>query len=285
MVEIIRTAREDVKYDENGHRISNCKIPNTISYHQYFCDDIRLEEMKLKTNTNNNDSAKTILLFHGGGYIGKLNTIYTKLMYKLCEKIPNYKIIAVEYKTLKEFPFPYAFEDAIKVWDYLIEKEYNPQNIIIMGDSAGGGLGLALTMYLRDNNVFPKAYMGLSPWVNLDDSSECFTNQEKKLKDPLFGTNNVISILGKMYADKYDIKDWRISPLYGNYEKLPNMYITYGELEILRDDIIEMYNKAKKETNVELKIYKKCQHDVITSNTKEAKIAINDIATYITKLN
>ena len=88
-----------------------------------------------------------------------------------------------------------------------------------------------------------------------------------------------------MYAGDFDIKDPRISPLYGNFSSLPKMCITYGSLEILRGDIQELYEKASKENDVTLKVYKNCQHDVITSNTKEANIAFKDIQTFINNLD
>lgn len=284
MIEVFRTAREDVKFDENNFRISNFEVPVEYKYTQYFCNDIRLEEMKHFSYNPSNENANVVLFFHGGGYIGRLNTIYTKFMYNFCKLVHNYKIISVEYRTLREHTFPCAYEDALFIWNYLIENGYKAENIVIMGDSAGGGLGLALTMYLRDNNVKPKAYMGLSPWVNLTATSECFTNPKKRQMDPLFGSNNVIEILGKMYAGEHDINDWRISPLNGNFDNLPKMFITYGELEILRDDIIDLYKRASKNNDVILKIYKKCQHDVITSDTKEAKIAMKDVVDFIKNL-
>ena len=69
MVEIIATAREDVKYDENGYRISNFKVPKEYKYLQYFCNNIRLEEMYHQSFKKNNNEAKIVLFFHGGGYI------------------------------------------------------------------------------------------------------------------------------------------------------------------------------------------------------------------------
>jgi acetyl esterase/lipase len=233
----------------------------------------------LKKDTN---LEKVILFFHGGGFIGKLNSIYSNLMYKLCKQLPDYKIIAVEYRTLREHIFPNALNDSIIAWEYLMSEKYNPNNIIILGDSAGGNLGLALTMYLRDCGIFPKAYIGLSPWVNLD--MDAIENIEKKSLDPLFGSNNVLSILGKMYAGDYDIKDWKISPFYGDFKNLPKMFLSYGSLEILGDDIQALYEKAKDEVDIVLKVYNKCQHDVITSETKEGKIALNDVVDFINSL-
>ncbi len=285
MLTLIETSGKEVRYDTSKLRVVEYEIPEEFVFTQYFYKDIRMEEMCYKNHVADPANEKLILLFHGGGYLGKINDIYTEFMHKLCVASKDYKVISVEYKTSRLNPFPGAYNDALSAWEYVTSKGYLPENIIIVGDSAGGGLGLALTMYLRDNNIKVKAYMGLSPWVDLNCTSECFTNLKKKKKDPLFGSSNVIQALAKMYVGDHDVNDWRISPIMGSFEDMPEMFLTYGDCEILRDDIQSLYHKAKKTAQVTLKVYAGCQHDIQTGNTPESKKAWKDIAEFIQNIS
>ena len=284
MLKLIETSGVVVEYDENGLRKTNFEIPDELTFLQRFYKGIRIEEMYYSSKLKRPNEQKVVLMFHGGGYLGKINDIYTEWMCRLCKASKDYLVISVEYTTSQKGTFPAAYNDALASWEFLMNEGFLPENVVIMGDSAGGGLALALTMYLRDNNVNVKAYMGLSPWVNLNCTSECFINPQKKKMDPLFGSSNVLDTMAKMYVGDNDINDWRISPLFGSFENLPKMYITYGDCEILRDDIQALYDKASKENDVTLKVYKGCQHDIQTGGTKEAKKSWNDIEEFFSKL-
>ncbi len=285
MLTLIETSGKATEYDENGFRITKYKVPEELTFTQYFYKDVRMEEMFFDGHVEDPASEKIVLLFHGGGYLGKLNDIYTEFMERICKAAKGYKVISVEYRTSRVSPFPGAYEDALTAWEYVMEKGYKPENIIIMGDSAGGGLGLVLAMHLRDQGVAVKAYMGLSPWIDLTCTSECFTVPAKKKTDPLFGGSHVVEAAAKLYVGEHDVHDWRISPIMGSFENLPKMYITYGDCEIFRDDIQALYDKAKETVDdVTLKVYAGCQHDIQTSGVPEAKEAWKDVEAFISSL-
>ncbi len=284
MIELIKSGGEKTEYNSEGFRIVKKDIPSKYEFSQKKYSNLIIEEMFLKDKVDKKDK-KAVLFFHGGGYLAKLTDIYTPFMMRFCDAYEEATIISIEYTTIQDAPFPAAYNDAITAWNYVTSLGYKPENIIIAGDSAGGGLGLALTLYLRDNDIAIKAYIGMSPWVTLNCTSECFTNLEKKKTDPLFGSSNVIENVAKMYIDKGDVNDWRISPLNGLFDNMPKMFITYGTEEILRDDIQELYDRASLKTDVVLKVYDKCQHDIQTSSAPEAAKAWNDIKEYIRTLN
>ena len=281
LMEIMRTSRMDTKFDENQHRISGWEIPQDVEFVQTVYKNIRLEEMCYNDTKN---TENVILMFHGGGYLGRLNDIYSQFMYKLCNASLNYRVVSVEYRTSTIKPFPAAYEDALDAWEFLMNRSYKPENIIILGDSAGGGLGLALAMHLRDNNIKVKAYIGLSPWVDLNCNSEVHKNPKLRGTDPLFGTNRTLEICAEMYVGENDANDWRISPLYGNFDNLPKMFLTYGTCEILRKDVQNLYERASKKNDVVLKVYKGCQHDIQVMECKEADVAWQDISNFILSL-
>lgn len=284
MLTLIETSGKVVEYDENGYRVNKYAVPDELVFTQHFYNDIRIEEMYSRGHTEDPANEKIVLLFHGGGYLGKLSDIYTEFMHKLCQQAKGYKVISIEYRTSRVSPFPGAYEDALTAWEYVMGKGYQPENIIIMGDSAGGGLGLALTMHLRDQGVKVKAYMGLSPWVDLTCSSECHTDHAKKKTDPLFGSSNVVEVAAKMYIGENDANDWRISPIMGSFENMPKMFVTYGDCEIFRDEIQALYDKAKQVADITLKVYAGCHHDIQTLNVPETNKAWKDVGEFISRL-
>ena len=168
---------------------------------------------------------KVILQLHGGAYIHSLedNGIqYQRSAVKYAE-ISDARVLTIDYRVAPEDPFPAALEDAVMAYKWLLSNDYKAENIIIAGDSAGGGLTLATTMYLRDNKIeLPAALITMSAWTDLSYT---------KLKVPYVGESSA--------------KDPYISPLYGNYEKFPPMLMQVGGAEELLKDTTKVAKKAK----------------------------------------
>lgn len=102
-----------------------------------------------------------------------------------------------------ENPYPAALEDALASYRWLLSKGYYGEQIILAGDSAGGGLAMALCMYLRDHNMpVPGGIIAMSPWTDLTASGESYeTNYEK---DPLFGNTKESLIYQNDYPGEHD---------------------------------------------------------------------------------
>ena len=155
--------------------------------------------------------------------------------------------------------------------------EYGKENIVFLGDSAGGGLAISLFMYLRDIGIpTPKKLILMSPWLDVSMSNkEVFDYREKDL---ILTIDGLIEC-GKYYAGETDTKDWRTSPMYGNLENLPETHIFVGGSELFYPDCRDFVSKAKKEGYMaELHFYDNMQHDwPIIPMIPEAKQARNEI--------
>ena len=132
--------------------------------------------------------------------------------------------------------------------------------IVVAGDSAGGGLALALCLYLKDKKKpLPKNLVLMSPWTDLAATGDSYeTNFEK---DPLFGNTTDSMIYNNAYYGDNDPKLPYISPLYGDYEGLPPMLFQVGGAEMLLSDSVRAAKKAKAaECEVHLTVYDEMFH-------------------------
>ena len=110
------------------------------------------------------ENREVVLQLHGGGYIGKIRNAYRDFAV-LYAKMPGKRaVLSVDYRVAPENPYPAALEDACAAYEWLLEMGCASDKIIIAGDSAGGGLALALCLYLRDKKKpLPKKLVLMSP--------------------------------------------------------------------------------------------------------------------------
>jgi acetyl esterase/lipase len=236
---------------ENGARISKMKrlwiIPLGYKLKRHRIDDVPFEVLTYKKR----QSKKVILHFHGGAYVMRFFDQYRMVAHKYSKIANRATVVSVDYHTAPNYVFPKALEDALKVWNWLIEQGYTEENIIVVGDSAGGNITLALTMLLRDaNRKLPKALVLMSPLTDFDEHGESFVYNV--YKDPLFGKKKgykepkgeQMHHLLRAYAGKTDFKHKYLSPAYGSFEKFPSMLMQVGSYEVLESDSITVYEKA-----------------------------------------
>ncbi len=188
---------------------------------------------------------RVILYLHGGSYMsGSLNS-HRELASRIA-RASKTKVLTIDYRLAPEHPFPEGLDDATKVYKWLIQKQnFNPKNIVITGDSAGGGLTLATLLNLKEKKIpLPAAGACLSPWTDLGLTGESYRTKEKV--DPMV-TPEGLRFEAKLYLGANDFKEPLISPLYGNLEGLPPLYLQVGTNEILLDDSVQFAEKAKRE--------------------------------------
>ncbi|MBM3490091.1 MAG: alpha/beta hydrolase [Alphaproteobacteria bacterium] len=113
------------------------------------------------------DTSRTLLYLHGGGYaIGSIAT-HRLLAYNL-SKASGARCLVLDYRLAPEHPFPAALDDAVAAYRWLLGQGQSAKRIAIAGDSAGGGLGVASLVRLRDEGVpLPAMGLCLSPWTDL----------------------------------------------------------------------------------------------------------------------
>lgn len=216
------------------------KIPEGYNMTQF---DLPNFSMKLLSRTKNPREDKIILQLHGGGYVAKIKNSYYNMATYYSEAGGGVSVLSPDYRVAPEDPYPAALEDALESYRWLLERGFSGDQIIVAGDSAGGGLAMALTMYLRDHDMpIPCGIVAMSPWTDVTASGESYTlNYEL---DPLFGNTKDSMIYVNDYAGKYDKKTPYISPIYGNFRQFPPMLIQVGSTEMLLSDSITVAGMA-----------------------------------------
>ena len=203
--------------------------------------------MKMLSSKENPDLEHVILQLHGGGYMGSIRNAYYVFAGLYNELSHGMNVCCPDYRVAPENPYPAALEDAYATYKWLMTRAgYKPENIILAGDSAGGGLCMALTMYLRDHGEpLPGGIIAMSPWTDLTASGESYeTNFDK---DPLYGGTKESLIYINSYPGDHDKTDPYISPAFGSFKDFPPMLIQVGSNEMLLSDSETVAAKAREE--------------------------------------
>lgn len=203
---------------------------------------------------------QVVLQLHGGGYVNRLRNIYRDFAVKYSGMAGGMPVLSVDYRIAPEHPYPAALLDAIDAYRWLLEEGYDGEQIIVAGDSAGGGLALALSMWLRDQEMtLPGKLVLMSPWTDLTASGASY--EENFESDPMFGGSKESMIYSGLYPGNYDPMDPYISPLFGNFRGLPPMLFQAGGIEMLRSDSEMAAAKARQAgCQVSLTVYPEMFH-------------------------
>lgn len=278
----VKNAKPALTIEEVRTKINSISDKSTIS-NDITVESISADGVKCELLTTSFSMAdKYILFLHGGGYCMGSSKTSRKLISQIIS-VSNCKVISVDYRLAPENPFPAALDDAITAYCWLLSQGILSNNIIIIGESAGGGLAVSLMTYLRDNDVcLPSGAVLLSPWVDLAQIGNSY--QTCAESDPFYNSESIASKTAKMYAANEDLRNPLISPLYSNLENLPKILIHVGTNDVLFDDStrIEQFFKNVG-VEVELKIWDKMWHvwHVFGEKLPEAKQAIDEIGVFI----
>lgn len=196
-----------------------------------------------------------VLYFHGGAYIiGSPQT--HKGMTGHLARCSGATIYTPDYRLAPEHPYPAALDDAMSAYQALLNEGYSPDHIAIAGDSAGGGLSLALAMRLRDEQLpLPSSLTVFSPWTDLSQSALSSPATEAVIPQPW------IDKAAQLYCGNEPVNAPYISPIYGDLSGLPPILIQVGSDEILLNDSERLASKAREQgTPVRLEIYNSLWH-------------------------
>jgi acetyl esterase/lipase len=176
-----------------------------------------------------------ILYLHGGAYIAGSARVYRNFAGHIASQT-NAAVFIAEYRLAPEHPFPAAFDDALAAYHGLVKQGF--ANIALAGDSAGGGLALALSSRIvaeahQIAGPNPKGVAVMSPWTDLALSGA--TLKTRAEADPLL-TKAALESAAKQYVGTNDTRDPLVSPLYASHRGLPQIRIDVGDDEILLDD-------------------------------------------------
>ncbi|MFW9897645.1 MAG: alpha/beta hydrolase [Candidatus Thorarchaeota archaeon] len=199
------------------------------------------------------------IFFHlfGGGYI--MGTLPTRRWSSyLYSRQCKMRVLNVGYRLAPEHPYPAALKDSLNAYHWLLDLGINPKNIIICGESAGGGLTMATMLKLRELELpLPAAAVMQSPWVDLrarGKSLKKYYNYEPELAVG-------VKPMARVYANRENLKNPFISPVYADLHDLSPLLIQAGSIEVLLDDSILLADRAKEAgVDVTLEVYEGMTH-------------------------
>ena len=185
---------------------------------------------------------RVVFYLHGGGYaIGSIAT--HRAMVARISEAAGARALVIEYRLAPEHPFPAAVEDAAAGYRWLLAQGVDPARVVVAGDSAGGGLTVAVLVSLRDaGDAMPSAAVCLSPWTDLEGTGESLAS--KADIDPMVQREG-IEIMAKMYLAGADPRTPLASPIYADLHGLPPMLIHVGTAEVLLDDAVRLADRAR----------------------------------------
>lgn len=219
-----------------------------------------------------------ILYLHGGGYVMGSTRNYRSLISKIAQETSSI-VYAPEYRLAPEFPFPNGLMDCLAVYEGLRQEA---GDCSLGGDSAGGGMSMALLLELKEKGLaMPKKVFLMSPWVDLTGQAKSLDERDER--DPILVAQAVREV-STWYADQLPLNHPKISPLFADLSGLPPILVQIGTEEILYDDSIRLAENLKKSGGVvELKIWKDQVHvwQLLWPYIPEAKKAIREIAVFL----
>ncbi len=204
-------------------------------------------------------SKKLIFQIHGGAYVIGMIDSYRSQAVRFSKLADDASVLNIDYRIAPAHTYPAALEDALEVWDWILEHGWKAQDVIVAGDSAGGNLALALCMKLRDSGrELPGKMILMSPWADLASTGP--SHKTHMSKDPMFGDSphsykkspvrKETEKTGKksmtaLYAGDADLFDPYLSPLHGDFTGFPKMLVQVGTFEVLLSDSQIICEKAK----------------------------------------
>lgn len=224
---------------------------------------------------------KVLLYLHGGAYMIGGCGMHRQMVSHIA-KAGRIKALLPEYRLSPEHKYPAAIEDAVGCYKALLADGIAAEDIIIAGDSAGGGLTVGTTLALRDaGEPLPAALVLLSPFLDITGSGA--TMQTRRDQDPWFRAED-LSIIADHYCEPHQERYPEVSPVFANFEGMPPLFIQVGDDEILLSDserIADEYVAAG--IDVELQVWPEMWHvfQMFTGKMPESRHAIRKMGQYI----
>ncbi len=176
---------------------------------------------------------KLLLYLHGGGYVVGGCDNHRKMVSHIA-RAGHIQALLPEYRLSPESKYPAAIEDVVGVYRTLLTCGIKAENMVIAGDSAGGGLAVAMLLSLRDaGDPLPAAAILLSPFLDATASGESMRSRASQ--DPWFHAEGV-SLIADYYCEPQQRSDPLVSPIFADVGGLPPLYIQVGDDEILLSD-------------------------------------------------
>jgi epsilon-lactone hydrolase len=191
-------------------------------------------------------AGKAILYVHGGGYVSGSCADHRGFVATFAKTL-GFAALTYEYRLAPEHPYPAAVDDSVAVYRALL-KSHRPEDLLVAGESAGGGLCLALLLALKRHGLPPPcAAVAITPWTDLSCTSPGYTTRNARSAAPLHSW----TVFSHHYARDADRRDPLLSPLHGELAGLPPILVNAGTDDELFDDA-EAFARRAREAGVEV---------------------------------
>ena len=232
-------------------------------------------------------TGRVILQLHGGGYIGPMKNIYRRFAVKYSQISFGADVLTPDYRVAPEHPYPAALEDAVYAYRWLLEeKKYQPSQIVVAGDSAGGNLALELALAVKaQGRSQPCALVLMSPWTDMTMQGASY--QKCAALDPML-THDYIDSCRTAYRGANSTLEWEdpsLSPLFADLRGLPPTLIQVGTNEILKSDSINLAKAmTEQEVYAVLEVYPECWHVFQQMPIPHAAQAMESVGRFVQKI-
>jgi acetyl esterase/lipase len=229
------------------------------------------------------DDHRVLLYLHGGGYVWGSCASY-RAVAATFSRLTRARVLVPDYRLAPEHPFPAALEDCIATYQWLLTSGIQPEHLVLMGDSGGGGLALATLVSLRQAGLLqPAGAVLISPWLDLTLSAASYTT---KAETDFMDSRDLFLELRQYYLGEQDPRSPLASPLLADLQGLPPTLVYAGSDEVLLDDSIRLAERLRHvEVPVELQIGEGLWHTwPITATTRpfpEGTQALENIGAFV----
>ena len=243
VIDLLRTSPLDMGGDPHTMRVV---FDEMIGSHP-VPEDVRTIAVELggvgaiEVTAGGGEPSGAVLFFHGGGYALGSAAAGVNLAADIARR-SGATVSTVDYRLAPEHPFPAAVDDALAAYRGLLDRGIPAEAIAVSGESAGGGLALALLIAIKEAGLpQPAAAAVLSPWADLTQSGRSY--QTKAALDPAL-TREALATRADDYLADADPRSRLASPLFADLRGLPPLLIQAGTHEILLDDAVRLAAKA-----------------------------------------
>ena len=226
--------------------------------------------------------AGAILYLHGGGYVSCSPSTHRPVTAALA-RLTRLRVFAPDYRLAPEHRYPAALDDAVAAYRRLIDKGTPPASVAFAGDSAGGGLTLALLLRARDEGLpMPAAAVVFSPWADLAGAGRSVRANDGRCA--MFRTPNIAEF-ASVYLGHASAFDSYASPAHAaDFRDLPPVLLQVGSTELLLDDARTVHEKIKRAGGASrLEVYEDLMHcwQMLDGFVPEARAALKRAADFI----
>jgi epsilon-lactone hydrolase len=229
-----------------------------------------------------NERSRTIVHLHGGGYVIGSDKSHGAFASHLAAAA-SARVLLVGYSRAPEHPAPVALNEVVSTYRWVLGEVGRPEDVVLSGDSAGGGLALAALAAIRDQGLpRPAAALLLSPWLDLTLSGE---SMRTRAAEDIILSPELLAHWGSLYQGDLPADDPRLSPLLGDLHGLPPVLVQVGTREVLLDDACRLAERGShEEIQVTLRVHEGMIHiwAVLGAGiTPEAQAAVEEMAAFL----